>query len=58
MRIEYLREYVRLAQTLSFTKTADEFYITQPTLSKHVQLMERELGASLLVRSTHETTLT
>lgn len=58
MRIEYLREYVRLAQTLSFTKTADEFYITQPTLSKHVQLMERELGAPLLVRSTHGTTLT
>lgn len=58
MRIDYLREFVRLAQTLSFTQTAAEFYITQPTLSKHVQLMERELGAPLLIRSTHGTELT
>ena len=53
-----MREYVRLAETLSFTKTAKEFYISQPTLSRHIVALEQELGASLLIRSTHKVELT
>ncbi|MBQ9954612.1 MAG: LysR family transcriptional regulator [Eggerthellaceae bacterium] len=51
MKIEHMKEYVRLSQTLSFTQTAREFSITQPVLSKHVSNLERELGTKLLVRS-------
>lgn len=58
MNIEYMREFVRLAETLNFTKTARDFYITQPTLSKHLSNLEKELDAPLMVRSTHEVRLT
>lgn len=58
MDIQMMREYVRLAETLNFTKTAGELYITQPTLSRHITLIEQELGSTLLLRSTHEVELT
>lgn len=58
MDIDVMREYVHLAQTLNFTKTAAEFYITQPTLSRHIANMEKELGATLILRSTHDAELT
>ena len=58
MRTEYMREFVNLARSLSFTKTASEFYIAQSTLSKHIKSLEDELGTSLINRSTHEVTLT
>lgn len=58
MNQEYMREFVSLADTLNFTKTARTFFITQPTLSKHIGVLERELGVPLLERSTHEVELT
>ena len=58
MDIQMMREFVRLAETLNFTRTARELYITQPTLSRHVTLIEQELGSTLLLRSTHEVELT
>jgi DNA-binding transcriptional LysR family regulator len=58
MDIEMMREFVRLAETLNFTKTAKEFYISQSTLSRHLSAMESELGSTLLLRSTHEVELT
>lgn len=50
MRIEHLRECVDLAQSRSFTQTAERFFVTQPVLSKHIAAIERELGATLFVR--------
>ena len=58
MDIQMMREFVRLAETLNFTKTAKDFYISQPTLSRHLSAMESELGSSLLLRSTHAVELT
>ncbi|MGI6229386.1 MAG: LysR substrate-binding domain-containing protein [Tractidigestivibacter sp.] len=58
MDIQMMREFVRLAETLNFTRTAKELYVTQPTLSRHITLIEQELGSTLLVRSTHEVKLT
>lgn len=49
MRVDYLREYVDLTQTRSFTRTAERFFITQSALSKHIAAVERELGFELLV---------
>lgn len=53
-----MREFLHLAKTLNFTKTATELYISQPTLSKHVQAMEEELGVPLLVRGSRGVSLT
>ena len=48
MNIDNLRECVDLARTLSFTQTAQRYFITQPVLSKHVANVEKELGLSLI----------
>lgn len=58
MNIDYMREFVHLAETLNFTKTARDFFITQPTLSKHLANIEKELDAPMMSRSTHEVRLT
>ena len=58
MDIQMMREFVRLAETLNFTKTARELFVTQPTLSRHITLIEQELDSTLLRRSTHEVELT
>jgi DNA-binding transcriptional LysR family regulator len=50
MNIEVGREFVQLAQTLSFTQTAKQLNITQPALSKHILALEKEFGIELLVR--------
>ncbi len=48
MNIEYLREFVSLASSLSFNETARQFYISQSVLSKHIASMEKELGAKFV----------
>ena len=58
MRIEYLREFVKLASTLSYTETAKELHLTQPALSKHIGTMERSLGIQLFARSSSGVRLT
>ena len=58
MRTEHMEEFVVLASELNFTSAAKKLYITQPALSRHITALERELGASLIDRSTHDITLT
>lgn len=50
MEFHYLEEFVELARTLNFTQTAATFHLTQPTLSKHISALERDLDAQLLDR--------
>lgn len=42
----------------NITKTANILFIAQPTLTKRIQLIEEELGVSLIVRTTKGVTLT
>ena len=58
IKMEYIEEYVTLARTLNFSRTAERHYITQPALSRHIQLIEEEMGAVLLTRTTRSTELT
>lgn len=58
VNIESLRECVELARTLSFTRTAQKFYITQPVLSKHVANVEKELGIDIFLRGKNGVHLT
>ncbi len=58
MKTEHLEEFVDLSNTLNFTKTAKNFYITQPVLSKHIAILEQELGGRLFDRGHQGVVLT
>jgi len=58
VRTEHAYEFVVLAETLNFTATAKQLMLAQPALSKHIQMLEHELGVQLLERSTHSVVLT
>lgn len=53
-----LRVFVALAQSLSFSRTAEHFCVSQPTLSKIVRTIELELGVALFERTTRTVKLT
>lgn len=40
-----------LHETQSITKTAGQFYMSQPSLSRHIQNIEADLGVPILVRN-------
>lgn len=58
MRIEYLKDAIRLAETLNFTQAASDLFVSQPVLSKHIATLEKEIGVKLFVRTKHEVRLT
>lgn len=58
MNIDYLREYITLVENLNFTNTANQLFITQPTLSRHIAIVEEEFGVQLLSRTKHCVKLT
>ena len=39
--------FLRVAESMSFSKAAEELYVSQPSVSRQVQLLEQELGAVL-----------
>ena len=53
-----LRYFHVLARELNFRRSADLLGLTQPALSRAIALLERDVGACLLLRSTREVTLT
>ena len=53
MDIRYISEFVSLAETLSYSRTAHALHLSQSSLSRHIQMMEKELGP-LFVRSTRK----
>ena len=58
IRIDYIREFVALASCLSFSHASEDLFITQPSLSRHVSLLEAELGLKLVKRNTRNVCLT
>ncbi len=52
MDIEYIREFVVLADIGGFQKAAEQLYISQSSLSQHIKRLEMELGARLFNRTT------
>ena len=58
MDIIHCKEFLVLASRLNFTEAAAELNMTQPALSKHIDAMERTLGAKLLARSSSGVRLT
>ncbi|MCL5960854.1 MAG: LysR substrate-binding domain-containing protein [Chloroflexi bacterium] len=47
MNIHHLEVFYAVARHLSYTRAAQELYISQPAVSRHVHALEKELGAKL-----------
>jgi DNA-binding transcriptional LysR family regulator len=39
-----LRLFISVSQTLNFTKTASEFFMTQPTVSNYIKSLESDIA--------------
>lgn len=51
MELRHLRYFRVVAQTLNFTRAAEQLHLAQPPLSRQIQQLEEELGVVLLERS-------
>lgn len=50
MDLEKIKYFIKVCETKNLTRAADELYISQPTLSRHILALESELGITLLTR--------
>lgn len=57
MEVQYVREFLTLVKYGNYLAAADELFISQSTLSKHIFALEKELGLSLLNRTTRKVQL-
>lgn len=57
MNINSLKYFITLAEQLHFGRAADQLYISQSTLSYHIQELENELGVKLFTRNNRKVLL-
>ncbi len=50
--------FLAMTENLSFSKTAEEFYITQPTVSRQISMLEEEWGVRLFDRNKRHVSIT
>ena len=58
MNRNQLRYFVAAAESRSFTKAADQFFISQTAVTQQIRLLEESLGCELFDRSTRPVRLT
>lgn len=58
MELFQLKLFISVAHTLNFTRTANDFFITQPAVSYQIKDLEKELGVRLFTRDTHSLKIT
>ena len=58
MTIRQLEYFISAARTLSFTKTAQAFYISQSALTQQMKSLEEELEVKLFLRNNNQIRLT
>ena len=58
MEMQQIRYFLSLAQTLNFTRAAEECNVSQPALTRAIQALEGELGGDLLRREGRHSHLT
>lgn len=57
MDINYICEFSVLAETCSYMEAADQLFISQSALSRHIKTLEEDLGVQLFDRSTRKVSL-
>lgn len=57
MEIKHLKSFVTVAETGSFSIAATRCYLTQSAVSQHVKALEEELNCKLLIRNSHDISL-
>jgi DNA-binding transcriptional LysR family regulator len=58
METKWLEDFVSLAETHSFSRSAELRHVTQPAFSRRIQSLEAWLGTELIDRSAYPTSLT
>lgn len=58
MNLQSLKYFIAVTEYSSFTKAAERFHVTQPTLSRQIADMERKFGVQLFYRDRQSVTLT
>ncbi len=58
MDLKWLEDFVSLAETRSFSRSAELRHVTQPAFSRRIQALEAWLGTELIDRSVYPTRLT
>ncbi len=58
MNLKQIEAFVKIANNNSFSRTAKELYLTQPTVSAYINNLEEELGVQLFARTTKAVELT
>jgi DNA-binding transcriptional LysR family regulator len=58
MELRHLATFVAVAEEGSFTRASDRLHVVQSAVSAGVRTLERELGAALFDRTTHQVELT
>lgn len=58
MDIDYFREFAVLAETGNYLAAADKLYLTQSTLTRHIQAFEKDLGVPVFDRTTRKIRMT
>jgi DNA-binding transcriptional LysR family regulator len=58
MNTGMLKNFIKLADTLHFTKASGELFIAQPALSRQIRQLEKSIGADLFKRNKRNVTLT
>jgi len=58
MKLSQISYFLRVCDTLNFTRAAEQCYVSQPSLSAAIHKLEEELGGSLFDRSGKQVALT
>jgi len=58
VELRHLRDFVAVAEELSFTRAAEKLHLAQPSLTVQIKLLEEELGVRLLLRGKGRVLLT
>ena len=54
MNLKQLESFALIIESRSFSQAAKKLFLTQPTISSHIALLEKELNTQLLVRTTKD----
>lgn len=58
MNFKELQSFVAISKYKNFSKAAQALYLTQPTISHHINALEEELNTTILVRTSKNVSLT